>query len=187
MPSPPTAGSMRSTPSTSAAATTTPRSDANSTLLASRITSSNAAANPAPLDPRRSPGVALDRRSHQHLAVELRPTPPHHRPQDCHRHAALCLATTVLSPANRQTPHLARRLEPSMALLPAHPFGQAVDGLVSDYWTPAGATFVRVPYEERGFSRTPSFPPTILRLRPNGLHHSASEHAAPHSDEKSSF
>jgi transposase len=44
-------------------------------------------------DPARAP---LDRRGHRLPVVELRAAPPQHRPPHRHRHAALCLATTVL-------------------------------------------------------------------------------------------
>ena len=38
----------------------------------------------------------MDRRGHQLVVVELRTTPPQHRPRERHRHAALCLATAML-------------------------------------------------------------------------------------------
>ena len=74
--------------------------------------------HPTPPPTRRSPTqddharAALDRRSHQLLAVELRPTPPQHRPQELppprrtlpRHHRA----------HRRQTPHLARPLGPTM-------------------------------------------------------------------------
>ena len=97
MPSPPTAGSTRLTPSTSTAATTTPRSDANSTPPVSTITSSNAAGNPAITDPKTITlglrWIVEETNSWLSNYGQLRRNTDR---KSCHRDAALCLATTVL-------------------------------------------------------------------------------------------
>jgi hypothetical protein len=78
--SPPTAGSTRSTPSTSTAATTTPRSDANSVRPASTIT----------------PGLRWIVEATNSWLSNYGQLRRNTDRKSCHRHAALCLATTAL-------------------------------------------------------------------------------------------